>query len=97
MLTQISLNNFKCFKELSLKTRPITVLIGPNGTGKSTCIQSLVLLKQSQDSDVLAGNGPYLNLGDYSDLVFNKDENEHIKMRIEGKKAVLEPEVLLLS
>ena len=35
MITNISLKNFKCFRHLDLDPKLVTVLIGPNGTGKS--------------------------------------------------------------
>ena len=49
MITNITLGNFKCFGNLSVNPKLITVLIGPNGTGKSGVLQALMLLKQSKD------------------------------------------------
>lgn len=47
-ITGLTLKNFKRFENLSnLKLAPLTILTGPNSSGKSTIIQSLVLLKQS--------------------------------------------------
>lgn len=44
----LTLTNFKRFESLTnLRLAPLTVLTGPNSSGKSTIIQSLVLLKQS--------------------------------------------------
>ncbi len=48
MITNISLQNFKCFRKVSLDSKLITVLIGPNGTGKTAVLQALLLLKQSR-------------------------------------------------
>ena len=49
MITNITLGNFKCFRQVSINPKLITVLIGPNGTGKSGVLQALMLLKQSRD------------------------------------------------
>ena len=49
MITNIALENFKCFPSVNIDPKLITVLIGPNGTGKSAILQALLLLKQSQD------------------------------------------------
>ena len=49
MITNITLDNFKCFRHLSIDPKLVTVLIGPNGTGKSGVLQALMLLKQSKD------------------------------------------------
>ncbi len=49
MITKIGLRNFKCFRDLEISPKLVTVLIGPNGTGKSGVLQALLLLKQSRD------------------------------------------------
>ena len=48
-LTQIRLRNFKSIgpEEQTVDLKPLTVLIGRNNSGKSTVIQSLMLLKQT--------------------------------------------------
>ena len=47
MVTNITLENFKCFRHVSINPKRLTVLIGPNGTGKSSVLQALLLLLQS--------------------------------------------------
>ena len=49
MITNITLENFKCFRHISVDPKLVTVFIGPNGTGKSGVMQALLLLKQSRD------------------------------------------------
>ena len=49
MITNITLENFKCFRNVSINPKLLTVLIGPNGTGKSGVLQALTLLRQSRD------------------------------------------------
>ena len=51
MITNITLRNFKCFRVVSVFPKLVTVLIGPNGTGKSGVLQSLLLLKQWTDTE----------------------------------------------
>ena len=50
MITNITLQNFKCFRQISVDPKLITVFIGPNGTGKSGVLQGLLLLKQSRNN-----------------------------------------------
>ena len=58
VITNITLENFKCFRHVSVHPKLITVFIGPNGTGKSGVLQALLLLKQSRnDVDPLALTG----------------------------------------
>ena len=47
MITNITLENFKCFRQVSINPKRLTVLIGPNGTGKSSVLQALLLHKQT--------------------------------------------------
>ncbi len=51
MLKRIRLNRFKAFKDTGhVELKPITVLAGPNSSGKSSILQSLLLLKQTLES-----------------------------------------------
>ena len=52
MITNITLENFKCFRHISVEPKLITLFIGPNGTGKSGVMQALLLLKQSRTNVV---------------------------------------------
>lgn len=61
MLKQLTLRNFKCFAKASLRLAPLTLLTGVNGTGKSSVIQSLLLLRQSYDHGLMRGNGLLLD------------------------------------
>jgi predicted ATPase len=57
MLTNINLFQFKRFKKESIELLPLTMLTGVNGMGKSTVIQSLLILRQSFDRGELQNNG----------------------------------------
>ncbi|MBF0439209.1 MAG: AAA family ATPase, partial [Magnetococcales bacterium] len=47
-LTEISITNFKCFKEkTTFQLTPLNIIIGRNNSGKSTIIQALLLLRQT--------------------------------------------------
>jgi predicted ATPase len=49
MLTNVSIQNFRAIGPpgLSLKLRPLSVIVGPNGTGKSSILQAIALTAQS--------------------------------------------------
>ena len=73
MLTRLDLRLFKCFEMLRLPLAPLTLLSGPNSSGKSSVIQALVLLHQTMRehewSTRLALNGSGAHLGTVVDVV----------------------------
>ncbi|MBE5912269.1 AAA family ATPase [Pseudobutyrivibrio sp.] len=84
MIKEIELTNFKCFENIKLPTGNLTMLTGINGTGKSTVLQSLVLLKQSfernRDMKVLYLNDEdYIQLGNAEDVLCSHAEEDCIK------------------
>jgi hypothetical protein len=71
MIKQLRISNFKVFgQRQTLDMAPITLIYGPNSGGKSTLIQSLLLMKQSIETNagsvsqrVLHPNGRWVDLG----------------------------------
>jgi predicted ATPase len=47
MIERLTIQNFKCFEALSLPLAPLTLMTGFNAAGKSTALQTLLLLSQS--------------------------------------------------
>ncbi|TPX29176.1 AAA family ATPase [Cylindrospermopsis raciborskii] len=95
MLNSLNLENFKPFENQSFVLRPLTLLSGLNSTGKSSLLQSLLLLRQSYQQnllnrDGLALNGELVSIGTARDALFNRAEQELITFTINNndKKAV---------
>lgn len=63
MLEFVGIKNFKAFKSAQFALKNLNIISGVNGVGKSTFIQSLLLLRQSYDKNVI-NEGLLLN-GDY--------------------------------
>ena len=72
MITELKLSNFRLFDdEVTVRFRPITVLIGQNNSGKSSVIKFLLMLKQSLDRESAQFLNPQdekVGLGDFNDL-----------------------------
>ena len=52
MLKELKLSNFRLFNdEVTVRFRPITVLIGKNNYGKSSIVKFLLMLRQSLNKD----------------------------------------------
>ena len=83
MLTNITLENFKCFKEKTeFPLKQINLLAGINGRGKSTLLQSLLLMRQSIDYHFFVNkiilNENCVRLGNFEDIRnsdISRDEN----------------------
>ncbi len=73
MITKWKLQNFKSVRnETELTLRPLTIFAGPNSSGKSTWIQSILLISQTLASKVSSRsvvlNGGLTRLGQFDDL-----------------------------
>lgn len=90
MLNQINFKNFKCFSEIDIPLNMLNVFSGLNGMGKSTTIQSLLLIKQSIEQgfapENIILNGNYVNLGTGKDLLYENAENDDIEISIFNNK-----------
>lgn len=86
MSIQVDIENFKCFERVSISLGSLTILTGYNGAGKSTVLQSLLLLGQSlrssPDRTVVPLNGSLVSLG--SGLDVTRDPNRPIRFRVSG-------------
>jgi predicted ATPase len=74
MLKQWCIAGFKAFGEQTcLNLAPITIFAGANSSGKSSIIQSILLLKQTvqygSSNRPLALNGPLIRLGTFDDIL----------------------------
>ena len=83
MIQSIQLTNFKCFEQQDLALRPLTLLAGLNSSGKSTIIQSFLLLRQSYLENLLPNKGLTLNgklaqLGTAKDVLFEEADTDEI-------------------
>jgi len=79
MIKTLQVHNFKAFQDTDeIEIKPITVLAGPNSGGKSSILQSLLLLKQTletADLDVALNlNGRFLQFSEFNELVFGKPQ-----------------------
>lgn len=75
MIRSLRLINFKPFENQFLEFRPLTLLSGLNSTGKSSVLQSLLLLRQSYQQSLLpntglALNGELVRIGTSQDALF---------------------------
>lgn len=74
MITNLTIKNYKCHQNTNLMMKPLTILTGINGFGKSSAIQSLLLLRQTHLKNRLnAGldlNMPLVSVGIGNDALY---------------------------
>lgn len=96
MVKSIELNNFKAFKKSgNIEIKKINILVGPNSSGKSSFIKSLLTLKNSienKDSDTVLGFDK--EIGTFKTVVYNNDSKNKIGYKIcldnTGSKSILD-------
>ncbi|MCX5514325.1 DUF3696 domain-containing protein [Kaistia algarum] len=91
MLDNIGLENFKAFDEIDLSLGHLTLLSGLNGSGKSTVLQALGVLRQSFDSKFLldgdiALNGELVDIGTGRDALYQGFSTPEIAISLSETK-----------
>lgn len=87
MLTKLRIVNFKCLQDTGeLDIRPLTFLVGPNSSGKSSVLQMLLMLRQTVDSmdteNPLTPNDGWVSLGAYPDFIFGQDPKRQLEVHL---------------
>ena len=87
MITNMRLSNFRGFEEeVSVRIRPITILIGRNSSGKSSLIKFLQMLRQtleSQRDEFFVTDGGSVQLGAWSNLKNSRSKKRSFEFSIE--------------
>lgn len=86
MITSLNMNNYKCYSDLTtVELKPLTILCGTNSSGKSSLIESMLMLKQSYENTYSTSNmtlnGAYTMCGSFKDLSSNRN-NEPVTIGI---------------
>ena len=86
MIDQLHIRHFKCINDVRLSLAPVTLLTGVNGMGKSSALQSLLLLQQSSEnhSDLhfpsLTLNGRYADIGNAKDALWEGSDDDQLSL-----------------
>lgn len=84
----IELTNYKLFEETTrFDFKPITILTGPNNSGKSSLLQAVISVLCSQQNgkrymNEFVLNNEYLRLGNFARMVSKGDKRKKIKIAI---------------
>jgi len=92
MIKHVEIKNFKAIRSKYFPLRNLNVLLGMNGQGKSSFIQSLLLLRQSnmasgRDKGRLSLRGQYVNIGNSKDAFYQyakKDDKLELNLKLDN-------------
>ncbi len=87
MINSLKLINYKTFENQFLQFKPLTLLSGLNSTGKSSVLQSLLLLRQSYQQELLpnvglALNGELVRIGTAQDAFCERAKEDYLGFEI---------------
>lgn len=88
-ITAITIENFKGIRDPArIELRPVTLLFGPNSTGKSTVVQALhyaheILERHNVDPGKTLIGGEAIELGGFENLVHMHDRKRVIRIRLD--------------
>lgn len=55
MIEKVQFRNFKAYRSLDMELEPLTVLVGPNASGKTTFLEGLSLIAQTAENLMVGG------------------------------------------
>src|SRR5262245_17390018 len=87
MITELAIARFKAIRRTEMQLRTLNLLAGVNGLGKSTCLQALLLLRQSWMARTLPSpglllRGSLVDLGRGEDVLHQLENEESIEFQI---------------
>ena len=91
-ITDLRIENFRCFAEARLGIAPITLVTGANSAGKSSLFAPLLAAAQTDGMPVmLSPNGRYIDMGDYLAMVHRHRSESVLRITFQGESESGEP------
>ena len=102
--TKIMIKNFKCINEASIELAPLTIFVGPNGSGKTSILEAIALFAQSnrrklEEAVTREAFGtmteeikPLVNFEEINDIFYKRDLRNELSLgfEVELKEGELE-------
>ena len=85
MISRITIENFKSLKKTDINVRSLNLLMGLNGMGKSSFLQVLLLLMQSDklEDRMIDLNGTLVQIGQGKDALYQFADGKNITLELE--------------
>lgn len=90
MISELKIQAFKSVKKLEIECSNLNLFVGTNSSGKSTCLQALLLFEQNRWKET-GLNGTYISLGEFREVRNNYMPRSSIQIDVnhtdmDGKK-----------
>lgn len=82
VITRLEIENFKAIRKLAIDLNPLTVLVGPNDSGKSTILQALELISRSVAAPV--DESPWWSQGPAVELLGASQHDAPLSFAVAG-------------
>lgn len=83
-ITELRIENFRCFKKAKLRIAPVTLITGANSAGKSSLVAPLLAWAQTDGMPtLLSPNGRHVEMGGFREMVHGGDEESEIGIGVD--------------
>src|SRR5260221_4218866 len=83
-LDKLTLKNFKCFSNQVTQFGKITLSLGANSAGKISLLYAILAALQSERFPLaLSMNGPLIDLGDFTSVIFGHKKSLSMSLGLE--------------
>lgn len=93
MINSVGIHNFKLFKDVQQEFKPLTLLTGLNGRGKSTILQALLTAWHSlkEGADYLILDNEYVKVGSAEEILpwYLDDRKVCLSLSVDGESYIL--------
>ena len=84
MIKRLKIKNFKSYRDSEFEFGKVSIVVGPNGSGKTNLVDAFSFLKQLI-RPLSYPPYPFIRWGDYKNVVFMQDEDLDISLEINGE------------
>lgn len=96
MINKVHITNFKSISDLTVYCNKLNIIAGANSSGKSTFIQSLLLMQQNNKTN-MGLNGEFIKLGNYKDIKNFNLNSQKTSIEIDDSKIVFSDEGIIVN
>lgn len=89
----LSIQNFKCFRQVDIEINDLTVLVGANGYGKSSVIQTLLLMRHTIEEKCRFDKGQLVFVQDANNLCNEISLNDSYDLSLGYSSSIINREV----